>query len=277
MIEAIFEIFTYPFLIRAMIVGVLISLCAALLGVSLVLRRYSMIGDGLSHVGFGTLTIAVALGVSSTLVSAPIMILAAFVLLKITKSSTVKSDAAIALISTSALSAGVIISSLSGGLNTSVESLMFGSILAMSESDVCVSMGIAILVIVLFILFYNKLFAVTFDSEFSKATGFDSEKFNMLLAFLTAITIVIGMRMMGTLLISSLIVFPAVTSMRIFKTFKKVIISSAIVSVSCFIFGMVLSYISEIPTGAAIVAANLFMFIIFCIFSRYKFKLFTKR
>ena len=276
MIKEIFEIFTYPFLIRAMIVGVLISLCAALLGVSLVLRRYSMIGDGLSHVGFGTLTIAVALGVSPTLVSAPIMIMAAFALLKITKSSTVKSDAAIALISTSALSAGVIISSLSGGLNMSVESLMFGSILAMSESDVYISCVLAILVIVLFILFYNKLFAVTFDSEFSKAAGFDSEKFNMLLAFLTAITIVIGMRMMGTLLISSLIVFPAITSMRIFKTFKRVIISSAVVSVCCFIFGMILSYMTEIPTGAAIVAANLFIFIIFNIFSKSTFKFFTK-
>lgn len=277
MIEEIFEIFTYPFLIRAMIVGVLISLCAALLGVSLVLRRYSMIGDGLSHVGFGTITIAVALGVSPMLVSVPIMILAAFVLLKITKSSTMKSDAAIALISTSALSAGVIISTLSGGLNMSVESLMFGSILAMSDSDVYISLVLAILVIVLFILFYNKLFAVTFDSEFSKATGFDSEKFNMLLAILTAITIVIGMRMMGTLLISSLIVFPAVTSMRVFKTFKKVIISSAVVSVSCFIFGMVLSYATEIPTGAAIVAANLFVFAVFCFFSKSTFKFFTKR
>ena len=277
MIEEIFEIFTYPFLIRAMIVGVLISLCAALLGVSLVLRRYSMIGDGLSHVGFGTITIAVALGVSPMLVSVPIMILAAFVLLKITKSSTMKSDAAIALISTSALSAGVIISTLSGGLNMSVESLMFGSILAMSESDVYTSLVLAILVIVLFILFYNKLFAVTFDSEFSKATGFDSEKFNVLLAILTAITIVIGMRMMGTLLISSLIVFPAVTSMRVFKTFKKVIISSAMVSVSCFIFGMILSYATEIPTGAAIVAANLFVFAVFCFFSKSTFKLFTKK
>ncbi len=277
MIEEIFEIFTYPFLIRAMIVGVLISLCAALLGVSLVLRRYSMIGDGLSHVGFGTITIAVAFGVSPMLVSVPIMILAAFVLLKITKSSTMKSDAAIALISTSALSAGVIISTLSGGLNMSVESLMFGSILAMSESDVYTSLVLAILVIVLFILFYNKLFAVTFDSEFSKATGFDSEKFNMLLAILTAITIVIGMRMMGTLLISSLIVFPAVTSMRVFKTFKKVIISSAMVSVSCFIFGMILSYATEIPTGAAIVAANLFVFAVFCLFSKFTFKFFTKR
>lgn len=277
MIEEIFEIFKYPFLLRAMIVGGLVSLCAALLGVSLVLRRYCMIGDGLSHVGFGTMAMAVALGVSPLAVSAPIMIFSAFILLRITKKSPVNSDAAIALISTSALSAGVIISSLSGGLNTSIESLMFGSILLMSESDVYISCVLAAVVILIFILFYNKLFAVTFDSDFTSSTGFGSEKFNMLLALLTALTIVIGMRMMGTLLISSLIVFPSVTSMQVFKTFKKVAISSGMVSVACFVLGMISSYILEIPTGAAIVVVNLLVFFVFKIFSKSTDKCFTKK
>lgn len=272
MTESIFEIFKYPFLVRAMLVGILISVCAALLGVSLVLRRFSMIGDGLSHVGFGALSVAVIMGKSPLLVSAPIVIIAAFLLLKLKNSSKIKGDAAIALISTSALAMGVILSSVAGGMNTSIESLMFGSILAMSESDVWISTTLAISVIIIFILFYNKLFAVTFDEEFAKATGFKSEAFNLLIAFLTAVTIVIGMRMMGTLLISSLIVFPAVTSMRLFKTFKSVIISAGVVSVLCFMLGMIASFIFAIPTGASIVASNL---VVFVLFSAVKF--FTNR
>lgn len=261
MIEEVLEIFKYPFLMRAMLVGILISICAALLGVSLVLRRFSMIGDGLSHVGFGALTVAVVTGTSPILVSAPIVILSAFLLLKLKNSSKIKGDAAIALISTTALAFGVIIASVSGGMNTSVEALMFGSILSMSAEDVFISSILAVIVIVVFILFYNKLFAVTFDDEFAKATGFKSEAFNLLIAFLTAVTIVIGMRMMGTLLISSLIVFPAVTSMRVFKTFKSVIVSSGVISALCFIIGMICSYIFEIPTGASIVAVNFVFFV----------------
>lgn len=277
MIEAICEIFEYPFLVRALFAGILISLCAALLGVSLVLRRFSMIGDGLSHVGFGALSVAVATGTAPMIVSAPIVILAAFFLLRIAQNGKVKGDAAIAVISTSALSIGIVAASKSGGMNTDIDSLMFGSILAMNGTDVFVSALLAAVVLVIFILFYHKLFAVTFDDSFSSAAGFGTGGLNMLLAFLTAITVVIGMRMMGTLLISSLIVFPALTSMSVFKSFKKVIISSGIISVLCFFFGLIASYIFEIPTGASVVIANLIVFLIFRISGKISTKLFTNR
>jgi len=277
MIETIKEIFEYPFLIRALFTGMLISLCAALLGVSLVLRRYSMIGDGLSHVGFGALSVAVATGCTPMLISAPIVIIAAFFLLRIAQNSKVKGDAAIAVISTSALSIGIIAASKSGGMNTDINSLMFGSILAMNSTDVLISAVLAAVVLLIFILFYNKLFAVTFDDSFSSAAGYGTGGLNMLLAFLTAITVVIGMRMMGTLLISSLIVFPALTSMSVFKSFKKVIISSGLISVSCFFFGLVASYMFEVPTGASVVMVNLIVFLLFRIFAKTATKFFTNR
>jgi zinc transport system permease protein len=210
-------------MLRALIIGSLVALCASLLGVSLVLKRYSMIGDGLSHVGFGTLTIALALNLSPLYVSVPVVMLAAFLLLRISKNSKINGDAAIALISSSSLAIGVFSVSLSKGMNIDVFHYMFGSILAMSESDVYFSVALSVVVLVLFIFFYNKIFAVTFDENFAKATGTNSGLYNMLVALLTAVTIVIGMRIMGALLISSLIIFPALTSMRLFKSFRSVI------------------------------------------------------
>jgi len=207
-------------MLRALIIGSLVALCASLLGVSLVLKRYSMIGDGLSHVGFGTLTIALALNLSPLYVSVPVVMLAAFLLLRISKNSKINGDAAIALISSSSLAIGVFSVSLSKGMNIDVFHYMFGSILAMSESDVYFSVALSVVVLVLFIFFYNKIFAVTFDENFAKATGTNSGLYNMLVALLTAVTIVIGMRIMGALLISSLIIFPALTSMRLFKSFR---------------------------------------------------------
>jgi ABC-type Mn2+/Zn2+ transport system permease subunit len=207
-------------MLRALIIGSLVALCASLLGVSLVLKRYSMIGDGLSHVGFGTLTIALALNLSPLYVSVPVVMLSAFLLLRISKNSKINGDAAIALISSSSLAIGVFSVSLSKGMNIDVFHYMFGSILAMSESDVYFSVALSVVVLVLFIFFYNKIFAVTFDENFAKATGTNSGLYNMLVALLTAVTIVIGMRIMGALLISSLIIFPALTSMRLFKSFR---------------------------------------------------------
>lgn len=263
MIQTLQEMFSYAFLVRAVIVGLLVSLCAALLGVSLVLKRYSMIGDGLSHVGFGTLAIATALNMAPLMVSIPIVVLAAFLLLRISENSKIKGDAAIALISTSSLAIGVVVISLTTGMNTDVCNYMFGSILAMSKNDVALSIALAVVVLSLFVLFYNKIFAVTFDETFAQATGTKTGLYNMLIAFLTAITIVLGMRMMGALLISSLIIFPALTSMRTCKKFKSVTICSALVSLICFFIGVVISYLYATPTGASVVIVNVIVFMLF--------------
>ncbi len=257
------ELFSYTFIVRALIVGILVSLCAALLGVSLVLKRYSMIGDGLAHVGFGALSIAMALNLAPLQVSIPLVVLAAFLLLRISESSKIKGDAVIALISSSALAIGVIVTSLSKGMNADVDSYLFGSILAMNKSDVYISVVLSVVVLLLFIFFYNKIFAITFDENFAKATGTNANLYNMLIAFLTAITIVVGMRIMGTMLISSLIIFPALTSMRVCRSFRSVVISSSIVSVVCFFFGIVGSYAFETPAGASIVVVNIIAFALF--------------
>ena len=264
MIQTISEMLSLLFIRRALLVGTLVSLCAALLGVSLVLKRYSNIGDGLSHVGFGVTTVAVGLGITSPLpISIPIVMIVAIILLRIGNNSKIKSDSAIALISSTALSIGVAITSLTTGMNTDVCNFMFGSILSMSRADVILSVCVSIIVLVLFVIYYRKLFAITFDEEFAKAIGLKAERYTNLIAVLTAVTIVVGMRMMGTLLISSIIIFPALTSMRLFKSFKNVVICSAVVSVICFWLGLLLSYVYNISTGATIVLVNLVLFILF--------------
>ena len=240
--SVITEMLSYPFLVRAMVGGLMVSLCASLLGVSLVLKRYSMIGDGLSHVSFGALSIALALGWSPLKVSIPVVVLAAFFLLRITENGQVKSDAAIAMISASALAIGIIVTSMTTGMTTDVSSYMFGSILAMSREDVIFSVLLSIVVLALYGLCYHKIFAVTFDESFAKATGVKVGTYNVVIAVLTAVTIVLGMRMMGAMLISSLIIFPPLTSMRVFKSFRSVTLSSAALSLICFVIGMVASY-----------------------------------
>lgn len=257
------EMLSYPFLVRALIGGVLVSLCASLLGVSLVLKRYSMIGDGLSHVSFGALSVALAAGWSPLKVSIPVVVLAAFFLLRITENGKIKSDAAIAIISASALAVGIIVTSMTTGMTTDVSSYMFGSILAMSREDVEFSAVLSLIVLGLFLFCYNKVFAVTFDESFAKATGVNVSLYNVLIAVLTAITIVLGMRMMGAMLISSLIIFPSLTAMRVFKSFSGVVIVSGILSVVCFFIGMVFSYICSTPAGASVVVVNLVMFLLF--------------
>jgi zinc transport system permease protein len=264
MFEIFSEMLSYPFLARAFAVGVLVSLCASLLGVVLVLKRYSMIGDGLSHVGFGSLAVASALNLAPLAVSVPVVGLASFLLLRVSENAKIKGDAFVALISTSAMAAGVLVISMTTGMNTDVCNYMFGSILAMTKSDVYLSIALSVCVLFLFALFYNKIFAVTFDESFAKSAGIKSGRLNALIALLTAITIVLGMRMMGALLISSLIIFPALTSMRAFKSFKAVIISSALISVICFVLGLTASFVYSTPTGASIVAVNVFAFALFC-------------
>jgi zinc transport system permease protein len=255
--------FSFAFMTRALIVGLLVSLCASLLGVSLVLKRYSMIGDGLSHVGFGSLAIASALNLAPLTVSVPVVVASAFLLLRLSANSKIKGDAAIALFSSGALAIGVLVISLTTGMNTDVHNYLFGSILAMSAADVTMSIVLSAVVIFLFVFFYNKIFAVTFDENFAGATGVRAGIYNTIIAVLTALVIVLGMRMMGALLISSLIIFPALSSMRLFKSFRSVTISSALISVSCFFAGITTSYIAAVPSGASVVLFNMAVFAVF--------------
>lgn len=267
--DNLFSIFSYTFMTRALAVGLLVSLCAALLGVCLVLKRYSMIGDGLSHVGFGALSFAMAMNLAPLVVSVPVVVLAAFFLLHLSENSKIKGDAAIAIVSSSALALGVIVASLSGGMNADVHNYMFGSILAMSRGDVILSIGLSLAVLILFVLLYHNIFAVTFDESFARATGLNVRLYNMLIALLTAITVVVGMRMMGSLLMSSLIIFPALTAMRLFKSFKAVVLCAAITNLLCFFIGMIMSFYFAIPTGASVVIVSLFLFILFSIFAKF--------
>ena len=262
------EMFTYPFIVRAFVVGILVSLCAALLGVPLVLKRYSMIGDGLSHVSFGALSIAVACGWAPLPVSIPVVILAALGLLRLTERSRMGADAAIAVVSASSLAAGVIVTSLTTGMTTDVDSYMFGSILAMDRADVALSAGLSAAVLLLFVLFYHKLFAITFDESFSRATGVRVGLYNTFLSVLTALTIVLGMRMMGAMLISSLVIFPALSAMRVRKSFRGVVILAGILAVACFCAGLTASYLLSTPVGATVVIADLAAFLICCVIGK---------
>ena len=265
MFDTVIEMLSYPFMTRAFLVGSLVALCSALLGVSLVLKRYSMIGDGLSHVGFGAMAIAAAMNVAPLTVAIPVVIVAAILLLRISGNAKIKGDAAIALISTTSLAVGVMVISLTTGMNTDVYNYMFGSILAMSAEDVKLSLVLSVCVLILFIVFYHKIFAITFDETFAHATGVKAGVYNTLIAVLTAVTIVLGMRMMGALLISSLIIFPALTSMRVCRTFKSVIINAAVISVVCLIAGVTLSYVAATPAGASVVLANLVMMVLYTV------------
>ena len=253
------EMFTYPFILRAFVVGILVSLCAALLGVPLVLKRYSMIGDGLSHVSFGALAVAVACGWAPLPVSIPVVIVAALLLLRMTERSRMGADAAIAVTSASALAVGVIVTSLTTGMTTDVDSYMFGSILAMDRADVALSVG-----------FYHRLFAITFDESFSRATGVKVGLYNTLLSVLTALTIVLGMRMMGAMLISSLVIFPALSAMRVLKSFRGVVICSGCISVASFCVGLTSSYLLGTPVGASVVLVDLAVFLVCCGIARVK-------
>lgn len=261
-----FDLFS-NFITRAVTVGALVSLCAALLGAILVLKRYSMIGDGLSHVGFGAIAIGAAANLTPIYFALPMVVISAFVLLKMSSNSKMSGDSAIAIISSSSLAIGITVCSVTG-MNSDLNSYLFGSILATSKSDSVFAIILSVIIIGCFFLFYNKIFAVTFDEDFSKATGVRTNAYNMLIAVLTALTIVIGMRIMGTLLISALIIFPSLTSMRIFRSFRSVIISSIVVSLFCFFAGMMISFSFDTPTGATVVLVNLALFIVFWVVSK---------
>lgn len=269
------NLFEYAFFQRALIVGLLISVCSSLLGVSLVLKRCSMIGDGLSHVGFGALAIAAAFNLTPLYIAIPCVIIAAFVLIRISESS-IKGDAAISLISSSALAIGIITISLTSGMNVDVNNYMFGSIISLTEEDVILTVLASVITIIVYVFIYNRLFSVTFDEVFSTAIGIKSKFYNTVLAIMTAVTVVVGMRMMGALLISSLIVFPPVISMKMFRTNKSVIISSLIISMICFASGTIISVLCGTPTGATIVLINLLVFIVISIIKEVIKRFYTK-
>lgn len=265
-IRQIGEFLSYPFAVRAILVGGAVSLCAALLGVSLVLKKYSMIGDGLSHVGFAILAVSGALGAAgaSLTVAIPVVVICAVILLRITENSAIGGDAAIAVLSTLSLAVGYTVM-YKAGTNVDVSSYMFGNMFTIKTGEMYFSLAVAAVVIVLFLFFYHKIFAITFDENFAASVGVPAGVYNMIIAALTAVTIVLGMRMMGTLLISALIIFPALTSMRVWRSFRAVIISSAVVSLVCFFVGVVAAHVLTVPAGSAVVIANGVAFLLFSI------------
>lgn len=274
---------SYPFMQRAFIVGALVALCSALLGVSLVLKRYSMIGDGLSHVGFGSLALATVLassgneilqklGSEPVLFSVPIVLAAAFLLLCLSESSRINGDSAIAVISTASFAFGVMVISMTTGINTDIFNYMFGSVTALVGAYVPVYIALAAAVLILYLLFYNKLFAVTFDEDFARASGARTGRYKMLLASLTAVTVVVGMKMIGTMLITALIVLPPLSAMRLFSSFRSTVIASGVISVVCCVLGIAFSYMFSAPCGASIVCVNLFVLLASSVFGKLRIK-----
>ncbi len=266
--------FTYPFVRYAIIVGVLVALCASLLGVTLVLKRYSFIGDGLSHVAFGALAIASVLNLTNQmLLVLPLTVLSAVLLLRTGQNTRIKGDSAIAMISVSALALGYLLMNLfstSTNLSGDVCSTLFGStsILTLRQSDVILTIILSVVVIILFLLLYNKLFAVTFDENFSNAVGTNANVYNLLIAVIIAMIIVLAMNLVGSLLISALVVFPAMAAMRLFRTFRSVTICSAVFSVVCAVVGMLVSMLFETPVGSTIVVADLVGFLLLDLIGR---------
>lgn len=267
-IERFFYLFTKSYVLYPLIAGTIVSLIAALIGVSLVQKRYSMIGDGLSHVGFASLALSTAVGMAGSLwITLPIVTLSAVFLLRLKESGKMKGDAAIAILSTAALAIGTIVAQKSTGLGGDVCNYMFGStsIFAMTPADFASTTLLAVLVLVLYLFFYHKFFLVSFDESFGRAIGVRVSFYNILLAILTAVTIVIGMKMMGAMLISSLIVFPTLTAVRVCKNFRSVTVVSGVLSVSTYIVGFMLSIALSTPPGATIVIVDIVTFLLFCL------------
>jgi zinc transport system permease protein len=264
----------YPFVRYAFIVGLLISLCSSLLGVTLVLKRFSFIGDGLSHVAFGAMAVAVVAGFTNQMIIIlPVTVIAAILLLRTGQNTKIKGDAAVAMISVGALAVGYMlinVFSKSANVAGDVCSTLFGSlsILTLKASDVWLCVIMSVIVIALFLLFYHKIFAVTFDESFAAATGLKTNAYNLLIAVITAMIIVLAMNLVGSLLISALIIFPALSAMRLFRSFKAVIICSAIISVLCAAVGIILSILCSTPVGSTIVCADIVVFLTFSAIQR---------
>ena len=260
----------------ALIVGVLIALCSSLLGVTLVLKRFSFIGDGLSHVAFGAMAIAGILHLTDDMLFVmPVTILCAILLLRTGQNTKIKGDAAIAMISVGALAIGYLLLNLfstSSNLSGDVCSTLFGStsILTLTKAEVWLCAVLSVIVVIIFILFYNKIFAVTFDEDFARAAGTRVEAYNLLIAVVIAVIIVLSMNLVGSLLISALIIFPAMSAMRVFRSFRSVTICSAVLSVCCALMGILISIVASTPVGSTIVAVDIGAFLVFCVISKAK-------
>ena len=274
MIEMLNTYLTSPFVRYALIVGVLIALCSSLLGVTLVLKRFSFIGDGLSHVAFGAMAIAGVLHLTDDMLFVlPVTVLSAVLLLRTGQHTKIKGDAAIAMISVGALAVGYLLLSLfstSANLSGDVCTTLFGStsILTLTAAEVWLCIGLSVAVVVIFILFYNRIFAVTFDEDFARASGTRAEAYNLLIAVVIAVIIVLAMNLVGSLLISALIIFPAMSAMRLFKSFRGVTICSAALSVTCALLGILVSILWGTPVGSTIVAADIAAFLVFCVIAK---------
>ena len=257
----VFSMLAYDFVIKALIVGVCISLCSSLLGVNMVLKNKAMIGDGLSHVAFGACAIAACLNWAPLIVSIPVVVISAFIILKLSEKSKIHGDSLIALFASSSLAIGYIAIKL-GGLNKDLDSYLYGNIYMISTTELILTLVLTVIVIGAFVIFYNRIFSITFDEDFSKSSGIKTELYNVIISVLCAFTVVIGMKVMGTLLITSLIVFPVLSARQICKTYKHVVIASAIISVLCFVIGIITNLAVDLPVGATIVVINLIVFII---------------
>jgi len=263
--------FQYPFVRYALIVGVLIALCSSLLGVTLVLKRFSFIGDGLSHVAFGAMAVASILGVTNEmLLVLPITVLCAILLLRAGQNAKIKGDAAVAMISVGALAIGYLLMNLfssSANLSGDVCTTLFGStsILTLTRTEVWLCIGLSVVVLVLFVLFYHKIFAVTFDEAFARATGTPANTYNLLIAIIIAVIIVLAMNLVGSLLISALVIFPALSAMRVFKSFRSVTICSGVLSVLCAGLGILIAVLGGTPVGSTIVAVDIVAFALFAL------------
>lgn len=262
------ELFANPVivrvLLRALVTGILVSLCAAVLGVSLVSKRYSMIGDGLSHVGFGALAVATVLDLTdfSLEITLPIVIAAAYLLLRMSKRGKMSGDAAIAVVSTGAVAIGSLIYNFTGSRAADICGSLFGSssIITLTDKDLIFSIVLSDIVLLLFILFYNRIFAITFDETFARATGIRAELYNMMLAGMCAVTIVLGMKLMGSLMISALVIFPSLTAMRLCRSFKSTVLCAGLLSTVCFVIGLFLASILSFQTGPVVVTIHLIVF-----------------
>ena len=271
MIDTLRQYLNIPFVQYALIVGVLIALCSSLLGVTLVLKRFSFIGDGLSHVAFGAMAIAGVLHLTDEMLFVlPITVLCAILLLRTGQNTKIKGDAAVAMISVGALAMGYLLLNLfsaSANLSGDVCSTLFGStsIMTLTKAEVWLCAGLSSAVVVIFLLFYNKIFAVTFDEDFARASGTRVEAYNLLIAIVIAVIIVLAMNLVGSLLISALIIFPAMSAMRLFRSFRGVTICSAVLSVACALLGILISILGGTPVGSTIVAVDIAAFLIFSV------------
>lgn len=259
-ITSIFKLLSYAFVQRALIVGLLIAISSSFLGIFLVLRKYAMIGDGLAHVSFATVALALVLNQSPLIISIPIVSLASLLILKLSEENRIGGDAAIGLIASTSLAIGVFITSISNGFSVDLSSYLFGSILIIAQSDVYLSLVLTVLIVSLVLVFYQDLFAMTYDLDYAKVSGRQTKRLNQLLSILTAITIVLGIRVVGTMLISSLIIFPTVSALRLSKGFKSTIIWAVIIAIISVMSGILISVTLDFPTGSSIVLINALLF-----------------